>query len=570
MGKEMKYIEFVDVYEKLGATAGRLDKTEILASFMKKLEKEGKAEWGYLLYGKVVPDYDAREFGISRQLAFKAISKAFGINEKKVIEEFNKIGDLGEIAEKFADKRKQSALFSKALTVAKVFDNLQKAMVIEGKGAVDRKMALTSELLGQASGKEAKYIIRTLLNDLRIGVQEGVVRDALVSAFFKEKEGMAEKVEDAYGMVNDFAVVFEACAKGEKELGKIEVMVGRPMKVMLAVKAESVEEAFEICGKPAAFEYKYDGFRLVINKKGKEIKLFTRRLEDVTAQFPDVVAAVRENVKGESFILDSEAVGFDKKTGKYKPFEAISQRIKRKYDINKLIKELPVEVNVFDVMYLNGENLMDKPYTERRKILEKVIKEERWKIRTSEQKVIDSEKDAEKFYHDALKAGEEGVMIKRIDAPYKQARRVGYMAKLKPAVADLDLVIVGAEYGSGKRAGWLTSYIVACLSDGKFLEVGKVSSGLKELEGEGEGDTTHEEMTKMLKPLIIGKKGNTVEAEPKIVVSVTYQNIQGSPSYNSGFAMRFPRITHYRPDKRVGEIATLEDIEREVKRGQRR
>lgn len=555
------------MYEELGKTTKRLEKTEILAKFLKKLKEKGKPEWGYLLYGKVVADYDSREFGISRQLAFKAISTAFGISNEKVIAEFNKIGDLGEIAEKFAEQRKQSTLSKKELTVDKVFENLRKVMEIEGKGAVDKKMGLISELLASANGKEAKYIIRTLLNDLRIGVAEGVLRDSLAEAFFKDKKEMVSKIEEAYDLANDFAVVFSAAAKGEKELEKISIRVGTPMKVMLAVKVENVKEAFEAVGKPAAFEFKYDGFRLVINKKGKEVKLFTRRLDDVTKQFPDVVEAVLKNVKGESFILDSEAVGYDRKTEKYMPFQAISQRIKRKYDIDKLIEKLPVELNIFDVLYYDGENVMVKPYTERRKLIEKIVKTVPWKIRVSVQKVIGDEKEAERFYHEALKAGEEGVMVKKLDAPYKQQRRVGYMVKLKPEVADLDLVIVGAEYGSGKRAGLLTSYIVACSDEGKLLEVGKVGSGLKEKKEEG---TTYEDMTKMLKPLIIGKKGNSVEVEPKIVVAVNYQDIQKSPSYSSGYALRFPRITKYRPDKKIEEIATLKDIEKEAKKDERK
>ncbi|MEK6852557.1 MAG: ATP-dependent DNA ligase, partial [Nanoarchaeota archaeon] len=355
-----------------------------------------------------------------------------------------------------------------------------------------------------------------------------------------------------------------AAKKGRKELEKTQIIPGRPLNVMLPVKVEEIEEAFRICGKPAAIEHKYDGFRVTIHKKGKDIWLFTRRLENVTKQFPDVVKVIKSNVKGESFILDSEVVGYDSKTGKYKPFESISQRIKRKYDIEKLEKELPVEINVFDILYYNGKSLLDEEFRERRKVVEKIIKKESYRIKPSFQIVTDSEEKAMEFYHEALKTGEEGIMIKKIDAPYRQGRRVGYIVKMKPVVKDLDLVIVGAEYGSGKRGGKLTSYIVACLSDGKFLEVGKVSSGLKEIESE-EG-TTYDEMTKLLKPLIIEEKENRVNVEPKIIVSVTYQNIQKSPSYDSGWALRFPRITAYRPDRRTNDITTLGDIQKEAKK----
>jgi len=564
----MEYREFVEVYEKLGKTTKRLEKVSILADFLREIKKRGKKEWTYLLNGKVFPDYDTREFGISRQLAIKSIAHSFGIKEDEVMKRFRKLGDLGEIAEEFSIRKKQMTLTAEKLKVEKVFENLRKVAEVEGKGAVERKLDLVKELLSNASGKEAKYIIRTLLNDLRIGVAEGVMRDALAEAFLKGEEKASEKIEEAYDLVNDYAVVFEAASKGLKELEKVEIVPGKPMNVMLAVKARDIEEAFEICGgKEVAIETKYDGFRMLINKeKSGKITLFTRRLENVTNQFPDVVEMVKKHVKGESFILDSEVVGFDAKTKKYKPFEAISQRIKRKYDIEELERKLPVEVNIFDIIYYNGKSIMNLPFKERRKIIEKIVENVKLKIRVAEQIVTDSVEEAMEFYKKCLKMGEEGIMIKNLNAGYKPGRRIGYMAKLKPETKDFDLVIVGAEYGTGKRAGWLSSYILACNDNGKLLEVGKVSSGLKEKESEG---TTFEEITKLLKPLIIEEKGNVVRVKPKIVVSVTYQNIQKSPSYSSGYALRFPRITNYRPDRRVEDISSLQEIEKEFKKGRK-
>lgn len=580
--KEMFYSEIVDVYEDLLGTSGKLEKASILADFLKKLDKIGEdSRFVYLLRGKVVPDYDSRELGISRQLALKAISKGFGVSQKEVEKEFRKTGDLGGISEHFAGKRKQGSLFSKKLTIRKVFDNLSKLLDIEGKGTVGKKMDLVGELLGQAEGKEAKYIIRTVLGDLKVGVADGIMRDGIAEAFFYEEDEMRRKIEEAYDMANDFALVFDSARKGKKELGKIGIVPGRPLNVMLPVKVTEIEEGFRIVGKPAALEHKYDGFRVVISKDEKgNVKLFTRKLEEVTNQFPDVVSVIKKNVKGKSFMLDSEVVGFDRKTEKYMPFESISQRIRRKYDIDNIVEKLPVEVNVFDVLYLDGESLLDLPFKERRKVIEKIIKTERLKIRTSFQLVTDDLKEAEKFYKEALKIGEEGIMFKALDKEYRQGRRVGYIVKLKPAVNDLDLVITGAEYGSGKRGGLLTSYIVACRNsdngNGKtgkeeFVDVGKVASGLKEIENESgdakEGEITYKEMDALLRPLIEKEEGSFVKVKEKIVVSVTYQNIQGSPSYNSGFAMRFPRITAYRPDRNVKDIADLKDIKREFKRG---
>lgn len=554
----MYYSEFAEVYEEMGKTSGRLEKTTILAGFLKKLKRGGKSEWIYLLNGRVVPDYDSRELGISRQTALKALGKSMGVSAEAIYSKLRKIGDLGEIAEEIAEKKKQSTLFSSKLKAGKVFDNLRKLLDIQGKGAVDKKMALIAELMGSAEGKEAKYIMRTLLSDLKVGVAKAVIVDAIAEAFFDGGREVKEEIERAYDLLGDFALVMEKASQGRKELETITLTPGKPSEVMLAVKVGTIKEGFEMCGKPAAFEHKYDGFRMLIHKKDKKIMLFTRRLENVTSQFPDVVEAVKKHVEGESYILDSEVVGYNPETKKYKPFEAISQRIKRKYEIERLVGELPVEVAIFDVLYLDGKSRMQEPFSERRKIVERIVETKEYVIRPAKQIITDNEKTAEKFYEEALELGEEGVMVKNLNAPYRQGRRVGYIVKIKPDVRDLDLVIVGAEYGTGKRGGWLTSYVVACKDGEGFLEVGKVSSGLKEKAEEG---TTYDEMTQLLKPLITEEKGNEVKVKPKLIVAVTYQNIQKSPSYSSGYAMRFPRITAYRPDRTVRDIATLSDIE---------
>ncbi len=555
----MKYSELAGVYDNLGATTKRLEKTEILARFLRKLEKSGEPKWIYLLRGRVLPDYDSRELGMSRQLIVKVISKSAGVSPNEVVKEFNKLGDLGEVAERFMGKKKQATLYSSKLSVGKVFDNLNKIFGMEGKGSVEKKINLVSELLTSANGVEAKYLVRTVLNDLRIGVADSTLRDGIAKAFFSdEQKEMSQKIEEVYDLANDFAEVFSAAIKGKRTLEKVSIAPGKPLNVMLPVKVTRIEDAFRICGKPAAIEHKYDGFRVVISKKGEEVKLFTRRLENVTKQFPDVVSVIKKNVKGKSFILDSEVVGYDPKTKKYKPFEFISQRIKRKYDVDRLEKELPVEVNVFDILYYNDESYLSVDFMKRRELLEKIVKPEKYKIRLSMQLVTGDEKEALEFYRQALGFGEEGIMIKKLDSVYKPGRRVGHIVKMKPDVKDLDLAIVGAEYGTGKRAGWLTSFFVACRSGDKFLEVGKVSSGLKE---KSEG-TTYKEMTKILKKLIVGESGHRVDVKPEVVISVTYQNIQKSPSYDSGYAMRFPRVTVYRPDRNVKDIATLKDIKK--------
>ncbi|MBM3232507.1 ATP-dependent DNA ligase [Candidatus Pacearchaeota archaeon] len=560
----MLYSEFTELYDKLALTTKKLEKVDIIAAFLPKLK--GSEELIYLLRGRVFPDYDIRELGISTKLVIRSLSVASGYSISDVSSKFKSIGDLGDVAVDLLKKKKQNSLFSKRLTAQHIIDSLRKVSETSGDGAVDKKVAIISELLIESNSREACYVVRTLLSDLRIGVADAVLLSSINKAFFNKIE-MLDKIERAYDLVNDFAQILKLSIAGENAFEHISLTPGRPLNVMLATKVSSIDEAFEVCGRPAAFEHKYDGFRAIISSDGKKIKVFTRRLEDVTNQFPDVVEVVSKHIKAKNFILDAEAVGFDAKKNKYLPFEAISQRIKRKYDIHELASKMPVELKIFDVLYLNGENKLDIPFLKRRKLIERIVENVPWKISNSTQIVTDSNKEVEKFYKDALKIGEEGIMIKNLNSSYISGRYVGNMAKLKPNNADLDLVIVGAEYGTGKRAGGLTSFIVACKSEDRFVEVGKVSSGLKEKESEG---TTYQEIDSLLKPLVISEDDSSVKVKPKIVVSVNYQNIQPSPTYSSGFALRFPRITHYRPERGIHDIATLEDIKKEVSKSFRR
>jgi len=559
----MKYSELCEVYEDLEQNPSRLKKTEILSEFLKKLKKEADKEIIYLTQGKIFSDYDERETGISNQLVIKALAKSTGISNSEIIKLWKKLGDLGLAAEEITSKKKQRTLSHSTLTTEKVLANLQKLPELEGKGAIERKISLISELLTSAKPKEAKYIVRTLLSDLRVGVGAGVLRDAIAWACLKKSKESYEAVEDAYDKSTDWKQVLEQACKGMKELTSTTLTPGKPIKVMLFQKEKTIEDGFKRVGKPALIDFKYDGFRMLINKQDSEIKIFTRRLDNVTKQFPEVVKYVKEYVKGKSFILDTEAVGFDPKTKAYKPFQSISQRIKRKYDIEKLEKELPIEINVFDIVYYNGKSLIKTPFKQRRKILEKAIKKQKFKIRPSEAIITGSVKEAKKFYKKALALGEEGIMMKNLESFYKPGSRVGYGVKIKPVENEFDLVIVKAEYGTGKRAGWLTSYTVACRDGNKFKEVGKVSTGLKEKESEG---LSFKELTKKLKSSITKESGREIEVKPKLVVTVVYQNIQKSPKYESGFALRFPRLTRLRPDRNPFDTATLSEIKKDYKR----
>ena len=578
----MEYSKLVDVYEQLNKTTKRLEKTHIISEFLKDVSSDDMEHVMLLLEGRIFPSYDAREIGVASRLMLKSLNVATGISADKIENEWKKQGDLGLVAELIVKTKKQATLHSTKLTVKKVFDNLRKLSELEGQGTVERKTQLIAELLTSAKPIESKYIVKTVLGEMRIGVGEGVMRDAIVWAFFGNKIGIkyaremndievddrkiynkyADAVQHAYDVTNEFALVAKSAkSKGLGGLENIGMKVGIPIQVMLALKVDTIEEAFETVGKPAAIEFKYDGFRIQAHKDEKgNIRLFTRRLEDVTKQFPDVVEFVKKNVRGKSFIIDSEAVGYSRKTGKYLPFQSISQRIKRKYDIDRMSSDFPVELNVFDIINHEGKSMLNEPFEKRRVLLEKIINPEKKKIVLSKSKIVSEKKDAEKFFKDAINAGNEGLMFKSLDAPYKPGARVGYMIKFKHMMETLDLAIVGAEWGQGKRSKWLSSYVIACIDEnGNFLEVGRASTGLKEKEEKG---FSFMEMTKRLKPLILSEKGKEVKVKPKIVIEVGYDEIQKSPTYESGFALRFPRVIQIREDKGPDEASTLDYVKK--------
>ncbi|MBW6462212.1 MAG: ATP-dependent DNA ligase [DPANN group archaeon] len=647
----MEYKLLAEVYNKLESTTLKLEKAEIISEFLSDLKKEELSMVIYLLNGRVYPGWSSSELGLSSNLMIKAISRGYGVTVEDIEDGWKILGDLGLVAEKYSVQKKQSTLFSRTLTLSKVFNNLRKIGDLGGMRSQDKKLALVSELLGSVSNPfEARYLVRTVIGDLRIGVAEGILRDAIVGAFFsniysketldqkvnsmtkfelvakyaigkkivvdikldvyllkkyeevytelnslnevivrdvgvigddylsKKKSGVdyvffddcfignetkskiISSVEHAYNMTNDFSVVAQAARdEGISGLHKLHLTANHPIKVMLYQKALTIEDAFNIVGEPAAIEYKYDGFRLQIHKTQEGIHLFTRRLEEVTNQFPDVVSAVSKNVGSWSFILDCEVVGIDKNTGKCLPFQKISRRIKRKYDIDDIVKEIPVTVHFFDAMMVDGKNLIDTPYSERRKLLESIVSCDET-VMVAKHIVTSDVYVVKNFYDESLFRGNEGIMMKNMSAPYKPGSRVGYGIKIKPTMDSLDLVIVGAEYGEGKRAGWFSSFNLACYDSdsGEYLTIGKLGTGIKEKSDEG--GTSFLELTDLLKPHILEDKGKIVTLKPTVVIEVHFEEIQKSLTYSSGFALRFPRFVRIRDDRSPEDASSIDEI----------
>ncbi|NTV22790.1 MAG: ATP-dependent DNA ligase [Nanoarchaeota archaeon] len=575
----MLYSEISEFYDRLSSTSKRLEKTMHLAELLKKTRPEDIPHIVLLAQGKVFGEHEDTKMGIASKIVVKALSRISGQSTAEVELKWKKLGDLGDVAAEVTNKNRQSTLFSRQLDADQVFRTFRDMASLDGKGSTDRKISLLSDMLIHASPSESKYIIRTLLENLRAGIGISSIIDALAVAAYdgeisydaesnsfaipdKEKyKLLTESIQSAYDMSGDLASVALLLKQGGREaLKSIRLKVGVPVKVMLFQKAGSIKDAFEAVGKPAAFEYKYDGFRMQVHKDGDNIKIYTRRLEEVTMQFPEVVDIIKTHVRAHDCILDAEGVGYDVSTGRYTAFQNISQRIRRKYEISSFSESLPIELNVFDAMLIDGEPLLDVPFQERRERIKKIILLEKKKIVLSSQIVTDEEEAAQKFYEEALAEGQEGVMAKSLDSIYKPGSRVGFGVKVKPVMDPLDLVIVGAEYGEGKRSGWMSSFILACMDDGELVEIGKVSTGLKENEGTG---STFDELSRLLSPLIISSEGKNVIVKPEIIMEVACEEIQKSTSYSSGFALRFPRFLRLRQDKSVDDISALQDIIRQ-------
>ena len=547
----MLYRELCSVYEKLEKISSKIGKTEILASLFKKAELEELRYVVLLSTGTIFLPFENRELGVAHKLAIRAISKASGFDIKEIENLYVKFGDLGKVAEHCIKNRKQKIFFKKQLTVKEVYEKLREIGMYEGEGSQDKKIITLVSLLNFSEPIEAKYIIRTVLEELRIGVAEGIIRDAVSLAFVRD----VEAVDFAWNILSDFGEVARiAKEKGREGLYEVKPVLGRPIQVMLGVKAESIEDVVRRHGK-VIVEIKYDGLRMQIHKRGNNVWLFTRRLEDVTKQFPDVVEIIRKNVKAEECIIEGEAWPIDLQTKLPMPFQKLSQRIHRKYDIEKMAKEIPVQLNLFDIVYLNGQSLFRKPLKERREILKSIIIEEEGKIKLADSIFTNDIKEIEKFYNRALSLKQEGIFLKNPESFYVFGRHVGGWYKIKPTMESLDVVIVGAEYGEGARSKWLSSYLFAVRDEdtGEFLTCGMGGTGLTEEQ--------FEHMTELLTPLIIKQEGKFVHIKPKIVVEVSYQEIQKSPVYTSGYALRFPRIERIRFDKGPEEADTLKRLE---------
>jgi len=576
-GANLRYSLIADAYEKIEATTKRLEMTDYLVDLLKKTPKDLIDKVVYLTQGKLYPDFMGIEIGVAEKLAIRAIARATGHGENEIEEDLKKTGDIGEAAQNFIAKKKQATLFQQPLTVEKVYETLDKMAKAAGAGTMDLKISLLAGLLSNASPKEAKYITRTVTGKLRLGIADMTVLDALAIAYGGGKEAR-EFLERAYNISSDLGRVAKTLVEeGLEGIKKFKVVIGEPIRPMLAERLSSPHEILQKLGGKCAAEYKYDGERIQAHKDGEKVLLFSRRLENITSQYPDAVELLRSHVKAKEAILEGECVAVDPDTGDMLPFQELMHR-RRKYGIEKAMKEYPVSLFMFDALYVDGKDLTLEPYPVRRKYLNEII-EEAERIKIAEYLITDNPEELEKFFLKAVEKGCEGLVCKSVmtDSIYRAGARgwlwIKYKRDYKSEMTDtVDLVVVGAFPGKGRRAGTYGALLLAAYDpeNDVFKTVCKCGSGFT--------DEDLSNLPKMLEPHRIEHKHpriiSNLEAdvwfEPKIVIEVIGAEITLSPIHTcamdkirkgSGLAIRFPRFTgNYRFDKAAEDATTEKEI----------
>jgi DNA ligase-1 len=570
----MLFREVVDYYEQLEATTKRLEMTDILAALLSKTPPAVIDKVVYMTLGELYPAYVGLELGVAEKLAARAIRQVSGAGEKELNELFSRHGDLGTVAELLLRTKEQTTLFVQELTVEEVYSSLEKIAKASGPGAVDVKTAVLSKLLAMATPVEAKHIVRIVTGKMRLGVADMTILDALAKAF----GGDREVYERAYNLSSDIGLVAKTAAvEGVEGVSKFRVRVGIPVRCMLAERLSSAVEILEKMDGVGFTEYKYDGERMQIHKAGEKVWIFSRRQENITHQYPDVVEAVEKYVKAAEAILECEAVPLDPDTGETLPFQELMHR-KRKKEIERAAEEYPVALYFFDILYVDGEDMTTKPFLERRKMLEKVIVEDE-RVKLSTGLLTHSPEEVEKIFAEAVEAGCEGVIVKSVgeDSVYRAGARGWQWIKFKrdyrsEMIDTVDLVVVGAFHGRGRRRGKFGALLTAVYNEERdvFQTVCKVGSGFK--------DEDLERFTEMINQLKIPHKHARVESlmtpdvwvEPSIVLEIIGAEVTLSPVHTCawgvlkegyGLGIRFPRYTgRLRTDKKPEDATTDREI----------
>jgi len=573
----LRFVKLTDAFEKIDATTKRLEMTSLLVEVIKATPQEDLNKVVNLLQGKLYPDYVGVELGVAEKLLSRAVANVIGKTNAFVESVYKKTGDLGLSVEKLLQKKSQATLTQKPLTVASVYDTLDKIAHASGTGSVETKIRLLINLLNNASPSEAKYIARISLGKLRLGVADMTILQALAIAYGGGKEAK-KPLEKAYNLSSDLGYIADVLAReGLEAVEKFKITIGRPIRSMLCERLPSAKDIIEKLGESAAAEYKYDGLRVQAHIDAKNIQLFSRRLENITEQFPDIVKLLRKCVKANKAIVEGECVAVDVHTGEMLPFQVISQRRGRKYELERMSEEVPVTLFLFDLLYVDGKDMTTTSYLERRRELSAIIQQSEH-LKLSEQFQTGSPEHLEELMEQAVAAGCEGLVVKSTspDSIYQAGARgwlwIKYKRSYKAEIQDtFDLVPVGAFAGRGRRAGAYGALLMATYNpkDDVFETVSKLGSGFTDDDLMTLPKLLKDSLTKQKHPRVNSLMEPDFWFIPSIVLEVTADEITLSPLHTcsrdavrpgSGLALRFPRFTgKWRKDKSSEDATTSKE-----------
>ena len=571
----MKFSVLSDSLEKMEKTSKRLELTEILVELLKKTPNEIIAKVIYLIQGKLKPNFEGVELGIAEKLVIRAISKSAGVTIKKIEDDYNDGGDLGITVSNILKQKTQTTFSAETITLERVYETLLKISTLQGKGSQDMKIKYISSLLNDATPEESKFVLKILLGTMRLGVAENTVMDALAIAFTNSKENR-ELVENAYNVSSDLGKVSEVLAQdGLDGLLKFNVSLFSPIRPMLADRVKSEEEAVKRIENEFAAEYKLDGERVQIHIQDDKVILFSRSLENITNYYPDIVEKISDTINADNGIFEAEIVAINANTGNFLPFQELMHR-RRKHKLDQAITNYPITVNFFDILYHNGKELLNHSYNERRKNLEDVIKENEF-AKLIPMSIVNNTTDISDVLENSINSGCEGLMLKVLNANYRAGSRGSNWLKLKREYQNelgdsLDLVVVGAFFGRGRRTGKYGTLLLSTYDseNDSFPTICKVGTGFT--------DENLDQLFQILSNKVILKKNPRVESsiesdiwfEPELVLEVVASEITLSPIHktglnlirkDTGFALRFPKFTgKIRTEKLAEDASCPEEV----------
>lgn len=562
----MTFKVLAEYFEKLEATSSRLSLIDILSDLFSELKAEEVPMVSYLIQGRVAPFYEPIEIGMAEKSVAGAIARAYSVDREEVLNDYGRMGDLGKVAESLNSKSKSH---ESKLSVKDVFETLKEIAGFSGDGTVEKKISTLENLLKSVSPIEAKHLARIPLGTSRLGIGDPTVLDAFAKAKLGDKS-KRKLLEGAYNRVSDLGLIGKTLWEGGlKAVEKLDVEFGRPIRSQLCERITDPKTILEKYGGEAHVQYKYDGFRVQIHKKGKNVRLFSRNLEETTPMFPDIIAGVLKQIKADSIILDSEALAYNPESEEFLPFQETTKR-RRKHGIEEAAKSLPLKAFVFDIMYLNGKSLIDTPLNERLELMAKSIDGEEVLIEQPGE-IVKTPERMDQMFQDALTKGLEGLIVKRPDSLYEAGARNFNWIKLKRHSSGelkdtIDCVILGYVFGRGKRADFGAGALLVGIYDkdkDEFVTVSKIGTGLT--------DEEWREIHKRADKIKVEHKPARVNSiltpsvwiKPEIVIEVLADEITRSPVHTAGktesepgYALRFPRLIKFRDSDKKAEDAT--------------